>query len=412
MSFHIVADHAIRPRESDVIFGLASRAKEAIDLNGPDKIINSTIGALLDDNGNLITFNTVYDTLKNMDNAQIASYSSLAGDPVFLDKVVEACFKDKRPEGYIKAVATPGGTGAIRHAIYDFTNEGDTCLTASWFWAPYRTIADEYGRKIDTYNLFNENNEFDFESYKEKFEYYLNKQKRLLVILNTPAHNPTGYTISDDEWDKIIDLAKEHAKDEENKIILLVDIAYVDFAGPDARNFMTKFSGLPANIMTLFAYSASKSYTMYGLRNGAIICVTSDEDLAEEFYYSCAHSNRGTWSNGTKGAMQVFAAIHSDEALFEAFERERDIYRDLVKRRGDAFIKSAEEVDLPITNYKGGFFVSIPYDDPVALSEKLIEDGLFVVPLQNGVRIALCAISEDKCKITPVLIKKAIDSMQ
>ena len=112
MSFHIVADHAVRPRESDVIFGIASRAKEAIDRNGPENIINSTIGALLDDNGNLITFNTVYDTLKNMDNAQIASYSSLAGDPDFLDKVVEACFMDHRPEGYIKAVATPGGTGA------------------------------------------------------------------------------------------------------------------------------------------------------------------------------------------------------------------------------------------------------------------------------------------------------------
>ena len=411
MSFHIVADHAIRPRESDVIFGLAGRAKAAIDLQGPEKIINSTIGALLDDNGNLITFNTVYDTLKDMDNAQIASYSSLAGDPDFLDKVVEACFKDKRPEGYIKAVATPGGTGAIRHAIYDFTNAGDTCLTASWFWAPYKTIADEYGRKIDTYNLFNEDNEFDFESYKEKFEYYLNKQKRLLVILNTPAHNPTGYTISDEEWDKIIDLAKEHAKDQENKIIFLVDIAYIDFAGPDVRNFMTKFSGLPSNIMTLFAYSASKSYTMYGLRNGAIICVTSDEDLAEEFYYSCAHSNRGTWSNGTKGAMQVFTAIHSDDLLYEAFERERDIYRDLLEKRGDTFLKSAEEVSLPITNYKGGFFVSIPYDDPVALSEKLIEDGLFVVPLQNGIRIALCAISEEKCKITPVLIKKAMASL-
>ena len=412
MSFHIVADHAVRPRESDVIFGLASRAKEAIDLNGPENVINSTIGALLDDKGNLITFNTVYDTLKDMDNAQIASYSSLAGDPDFLDKVVEACFKDKRPEGYIKAVATPGGTGAIRHAIYDFTNAGDTCLTASWFWAPYKTIADEYDRKIDTFNLFNENNEFDFESYKEKFEYYLNKQKRLLVILNTPAHNPTGYTISDEEWDKIIELAKEHAEDEENKIIFLVDIAYIDFAGPDVRNFMTKFSGLPANIMTLFAYSASKSYTMYGLRNGAIICVTSDEDLAEEFYYSCAHSNRGTWSNGTKGAMQVFTAIHSDDGLSEAFERERDIYRDLLEERGNTFLKSAQEVSLPITNYKGGFFVSIPYDDPVALSEKLIEDGLFVVPLQKGIRIALCAISEDKCKITPVLIKQAMDSLQ
>lgn len=411
MSFNIVADHAIRPREADVIFGIAGRAKKAADKYGAANIINSTIGALLDDEGKLITFETVYNNLKNMDNSLIANYASLEGDPNFLKAVIKACFMDHQPKGYIKSVATPGGTGAIRHAIYNFTNEGDTFITANWFWAPYQTIGDEYERKLDTFNLFNEKNEFDFESYKEKFEYYLNKQKRLLVILNTPAHNPTGYTISDGEWDKIIALAKEHAKDKNKKIIFMVDIAYIDFAGKDSRNFMEKFGGLPENIMTLFAYSASKSYTMYGLRNGAIICVTSNEDLAEEFFYSCAHSNRGTWSNGTRGAMQVITNIYTDEALYEATEKERNKYRDLLKRRGDAFMESVAKVDLPITNYCGGFFVSVPCDDPNALCEKLIEDKLFTVPLQNGIRLALCAITEEQCRLAPGIIKKALTAL-
>ena len=127
--------------------------------------------------------------------------------------------------------------------------------------------------KLIPTTCLNENNEFDFESYKEKFEYYLTKQKRLLVILNTPAHNPTGYTISDEEWDKIIDLAKEHAKDEENKIILLVDIAYIDFAGPNTRNFMTKFSGLPANIMTIVRlFRIKKLYDVWVAQRSDYLC--------------------------------------------------------------------------------------------------------------------------------------------
>jgi aromatic-amino-acid transaminase len=344
MSSHIVANHAIRPRESDIIFGIAGKAKQAADRYGADKIINSTIGALLDDGGNLIAFKTVYDHLKNLDNAQIAGYAALEGEPDFLKAVIDACFMEQAERIY-RSVATPGGTGAVRHAVSNFTNYGDTFITGNWYWSPYETIAEEYERKLDTFQMFNENNEFNFDAYKEKFEHYLNLQKRILVVLNTPAHNPTGYTINPQEWDRIIALAKEHAKDPENKIVFLVDIAYIDFAsagnGTDERAFMEKFGDLPDNIMTLFAYSASKSYTMYGLRNGAIICVTSNEDYAEEFFYSCAHSNRGTWSNGTKGAMKVFTDLNTDPALHARFEQERDFYRDLLKKRGDTFLESA-----------------------------------------------------------------------
>ncbi len=408
MSFHMVADHAIRPQESDIIFGLAGRAKKAAAVYGDKNIINSTIGALLDDEGKLITFQTVFDHFKGLDNSLIAAYASLEGEPVFLEAVIKACFMDHKPKGFIKAVATPGGTGAIRHAVYNFTDEGDTFITANWFWSPYETIAKEYDRKLDTFNLFDKDNRFDFESYKEKFEYYLNKQKRLVVILNTPAHNPTGYTISDEEWDRIIALALEHAKDKDKKIIFAVDVAYIDFSAKESRVFMEKFGGLPENILTLFAYSASKSYTMYGLRNGAILCVTSVEALAEEFFYSCAHSNRGTWSNGTRGAMQVIANIYSDPELYDVVEKERDQYRELLKRRGDAFLDAAAEAELPITNYCDGFFVSIPCKDPNALCEGLIEEKLFAVPLQNGLRLALCAISEEKCRQAPMIIKKVL----
>ncbi|MFA0816672.1 MAG: aminotransferase class I/II-fold pyridoxal phosphate-dependent enzyme [Anaerofustis sp.] len=407
----MAAEHAIRPREADVIFGIANRAKQAAEQYGSENIINSTIGALLDDNGKLIAFNTVYDTLKSMDNAQIAAYAALEGDHDYLDASIRACFMDKKPVGHIRSVATPGGTGAVRHAVCNYTNPGDTFLTADWFWEPYQTIADENGRKLDTYNLFNEKNEFDFESYKKQFEAYLIKQKRILIVLNTPAHNPTGYTISDGEWDRIIDLAKEHAANPENKIIFLVDVAYIDFAGDDARDFMPKFGNLPKNIMTLFAFSASKSYTMYGLRCGAIICVTPSEDLAEEFFYSCAHSNRGTWSNGTKGAMHVIATIYNDKTLYEECEKERNIYRNLLKKRGDAFLRSVNEVGLPITNYRGGFFVSVPCAEPEKLCKLLIEDKLFAVPLRKGIRLALCAISEEKCAQTPAMIKKALSKM-
>jgi len=410
----MAADHAIWPKEDDAIFGLAAKAQEAIKKYGKENVIDSTLGALADDNGDLICMKTVYDELKSMPNACFAAYAQVAGQPDFLEAVQEACFKEFRPDAYIKAVATPGGTGSVRHTIYNYTNPGDTILVSDWYWKPYVTISEEFGRKVAFYKLFNEKNEFNIESFKENFETLLNKQKRLVAIINSPAQNPTGYSLSDEEWVEVINIMKENAKDQNNKIILFIDVAYIDFAGKEneRRKFFKLFSNLPENILVVVGYSLSKGYTMYGMRLGAAICISSNKDIADEFYYSCSHSSRANWSNCNRAAMEVMSRISKDPAKLKAYEEEKAIYKSMLQKRAEAFVKAANEVDLEILPYRDGFFISIPCDNAKEISDKLIEQNLFLVPLKKGLRFAVCAVSEDKCKIAPAMIKKIMDEIK
>ena len=46
------------PKE-DKIFGISNRAKAMIAEQGKEKVVNATIGALLDDDGNLIVLSSV-----------------------------------------------------------------------------------------------------------------------------------------------------------------------------------------------------------------------------------------------------------------------------------------------------------------------------------------------------------------
>lgn len=48
------------PKE-DKIFGISNRAKQRIAQDGKDKVVNATIGALLDDEGKLIVLSSVTD---------------------------------------------------------------------------------------------------------------------------------------------------------------------------------------------------------------------------------------------------------------------------------------------------------------------------------------------------------------
>lgn len=411
MSQSMAAKHSIWPREKDIIFNLSARAQQAERELGTNNVINATIGALMDDEGKLITMDTVYDEYKSLDNKDISAYAALEGQPDYLEAVKKVCFKEYLPEGYIKAVASPGGSGAIKLAAWNYTEEGDEVLTSDWFWSPYVSITEEIGRKVTTYKLFDEQNNFNFNSFKESFLNIASKQERIFTILNTPAHNPTGYSIPDEEWDKIIDLAKEVSKNPEKKIIFFVDIAYIDFASDDnaSRKFFKKFSNLPENVLTIVGFSMSKGFTAYGMRMGSAICITSSENVSEEFYYACVHSCRANWSNCNRGAMKLLSNIVNDEAKFKAYTEEKNKHKQMLRRRADVFVKEAERVGLEILPYRDGFFVSIPCENSRAVCEELTKDNLFMVPLKAGLRFAVCAVNEDKCKIAPSMIKNALE---
>ena len=96
----MVAKHANWPRVSDPIFNISERAQKAINDFGKENVINATIGALTDDDGNLITLNTVFDEYKSLPNSEIAAYASIAGQKDYLEAVKKACFKDSMPEAY------------------------------------------------------------------------------------------------------------------------------------------------------------------------------------------------------------------------------------------------------------------------------------------------------------------------
>lgn len=404
----MVAAHSIRPIVPDIIFGTSREAQEAEAIYGRDTVINATIGALCNDDGELVFFDSVMKHIRELPDAKLAAYAPIAGIPEYLESVKHACFRDFRPNGFIESVATPGGTGAIKHAVWNYSNMGDEILTHDWYWAPYKTIADEHGRKLSTFSFFSEDGNFNLDSFKQRVEDLLLIQDRLLIILNTPAHNPTGFSISNDEWALINTFIREKAQDLNKKIILFIDVAYIDFAGTveESRSFFLNFNDLPENFLVLVGYSMSKGYSLYGMRSGAILCVAANQEIATEFKDVCSFSNRGAWSNGSRAAMHALADSYADEAYYNAIAEEREFFRKLLDRRNNAFIEAAKECGLKTVPFRAGYFVSIPCDDPMAIAAKLKEDHLFVIPLQKGLRFAPCAVSEDKCRKAPAMIKK------
>lgn len=393
----------------DKIFGISNRAKKMIAEKGADKVINATIGSLLDDEGNLIVLSSVDKVFRDMDPADYADYAPIGGIPAFREAVKKAAFGSFQPKSFTEAVATPGGTGALRNVMANYSEPGDKIITSDWHWAPYNTIAGEIGRSIETFSLFTDDRKFNYESLKETAVRLLEDQESLVIILNTPAHNPTGYSLTPEDWDKVVGVLTETAQ-RGKAIALVIDAAYIDFAGDEEeyRKFLPKLEKLPENVLPIIAYSLSKTYTLYGTRCGAMICMAATKDISDEFRRVCEYSSRGSWSNSAKVAQVILSRIYSDESLLRKVNEERAYYRNMLLDRGRAFEEKAAKVDLETVPFDAGFFVSIPCDNPDEISAKLEKQGLFIVPLAKGLRVSVASISEEKCRRIPAMIKAAM----
>ena len=393
----------------DKLFGVSSRAKERIAQIGKENVIDSTIGVLLNDEGKLVVLDSVMEAIRALAPEDYAAYAPILGTPAYLESVKKAVFLDEMPENtYVEACYTPGGTGAIRNAISGYTKPGDKILTSDWHWNPYNLVAKELGREVATYTLFDENNKFNAPSFKEKLDDILFAQDEIVIIINTPAHNPTGYTFTEEDWNQVLETVSAYS---DKKIALVVDIAYLDFSGDakEYRFFLKKLTGLPQNILPLIAFSASKGYTMYGMRCGALLCMAPTAEIAKEFKDVMSVECRASWSNGNRAAMTVLASILQNQELKQKVDEERESYLRILRERGEVFMAEAEKAGLKTCPYDSGFVVTIPCANPEKVGETLQSFNIFTIPLGPGVRVSVASNTVEECRKMPAKIKEAIE---
>ncbi|MFR0902371.1 MAG: aminotransferase class I/II-fold pyridoxal phosphate-dependent enzyme [Anaerovoracaceae bacterium] len=194
--------------------------------------------------------------------------------------------------------------------------------------------------------MFDDEGRFDKASFAQKVGEILKEQERLAVIINTPAHNPTGYALSSEDWVAVAEVLGN--ADDVGKVTLIADVAYIDFAGDEeeSRGFLSYLDAMPENVFVVVAHSLSKSYTLYGMRCGALICMAQTREIADEFKSVCEFSGRGSWSNCTRAPQVILERIYSDDSLLEKVMTERKELRDMLLRRGEAFKQAAAKAGL------------------------------------------------------------------
>jgi aromatic-amino-acid transaminase len=388
---HVIPAHQGRPSD-DPIFALN---KEATTRKARgESIVNATVGSLLHDDGRLAILPTAARAVHEVPAEEWAPYAPIAGAPDFLDAVSTDLFRDE-PEMKACAIAaaTPGGTGALRHAIANYLEPGQSLLTTSFFWGPYQTLCDESDRKLATFRMFDGEGKLDTVALDKALADHVTTQKRALLFLNDPCHNPTGYSMTPEEWRAVVERLLAHSSDA--PITLLVDTAYFAYAArPNPRAFLKELRPLLGKVGLAFAWSASKTFTHYGLRVGALVACVPDAKERAATEAALSYSCRGTWSNCSRGGMRAVTRLLTEPSMARSSDAERDELKTLLGARVTAFNHAAQAKGLKYPRYEGGFFVTVFTDDAHDRAMRMKEKGVFVVPAKGALRVALCSVAE------------------
>ncbi|WP_460410277.1 MULTISPECIES: amino acid aminotransferase [unclassified Pseudomonas] len=206
------------------------------------------------------------------------------------------------------ATQTPGGTGALRLAA-DFIAQ---CLPGKgvWLsnptWPIHETIFATAGVKVSHYPYVGSDNRLDVDAMLAVLNQVPNGD---VVLLHACCHNPTGFDLSHDDWQRVLDVVRSR------NLLPLIDFAYQGFGDgleQDAWSTRLFAAEVPELLITS---SCSKNFGLYRDRTGAlIVCAKSAEKLID-IRSQLANIARNLWSTPPDHGAAVVATILADPEL-------------------------------------------------------------------------------------------------
>jgi aspartate/tyrosine/aromatic aminotransferase len=371
----------------DAIFALnaEARARKAAG----ESVVNATLGALADDAGDLVILEPVMALWRELTPAEVAPYAPIAGDPAFLEALVRGHWPGLSGPGV--GCATPGGSGALALSVRNFLEPGMAVLTAAPFWGPYGALAQENGAGLATAPFPGPGRALDAEAWMRAGSALMAGQGRLLVWLNDPCHNPTGRSLTRADRKALGAVLGRLA--DRGPVTLLLDCAYLDYTADPGhvREALADYGELggEGRVLVGASLSLSKALTLYGGRCGALVFPwTRDAHLQAALAASC----RGTYSNCSRAVQSLLLRLERDERRQAELKAEHRRWSGVLATRAEALDRELKGAGRPGAPWIGGFFISLEAADPGAACAALRRQGVFVVPLPEGMRVGICGL--------------------
>lgn len=365
-------------------------------------VIDAVVGSLNNEDGKLWVFPIIHQIYKELNEKEIFQYNSGVSNKEFLinmEKWIFGDFLKKIKETFaIQEAITPGSSIGLFMSL--FMNKKYPVLNADATWPAYETMAQVNEQKYFSYKFLDKKCSFNIVDFSKKVDSILKNNDGINIIINDPCHNPTGYSLGKEEWEKII---KKLNQFKAKKINVVIDTAYIEFSKVK-EHFLQNLINLNKNVKVYLTYSCSKTFSLYGLRLGVLFFLSKQkkESLVLSKYV------RGVYSNPPTLPISIINKLFSNPKYYDSYISQLEEQRKILQERSEIFINEANKIKLQFCEYLGGFFIFIPCKNSFSAYEKLKKENIFIAPLDTGVRISIGYVSKKEIKGLASKIKGVI----
>ncbi|MEP3300267.1 MAG: amino acid aminotransferase [Pseudoruegeria sp.] len=315
------------PQPADKILALMQAYREDPRTNK----IDLGVGVYKDATGNTPVMHAIKAAEKLLwEEETTKAYTGLAGDPAYGNAMINLVLADSVSRDRIAAVATPGGTGAIRQGfeLIKWVNPNATVWLSAPTWPNHPSILKFLGMPMAEYRYFDsESRGVDIDGMLED----LGKVKAGdVVLLHGCCHNPTGANLTLPQWAEVISALQDTGA------IPFVDIAYQGFGDglqEDAAAVRMVASEMPE---TIIAASCSKNFGIYRERTGLLMAISENAGGQPLAQGSLAYLNRQNYSFPPDHGARLVTMILTDDTLRADWKAELEEVRlGMLKLRTD-----------------------------------------------------------------------------
>ncbi len=313
--------------------------------------------------------------------------------------------KAKNPGLGDSDISLPVVTNALTHGLsmvgYLFADEAQEIILPDLYWGNYNLIFTQaYHTKFNTFKLY-EGDGFNLKAFEETV---LNSPVgKKIILLNFP-NNPTGYTPTTDEVDKIIGILHQAAV-KGNKLAIIIDDAYFGFvyeAGIAKESIFAKIANLHENVLAIKIDGATKEDYVWGFRVGFI--TYGIKGGSPELYDALASKTAGAVRGNISNACNLSQSILVKAFKSPGYSDEKSVKYNVLEAR-------YKKVRSVLSDQKfNKYFQALPFNSGYFMCLKLREglDGEAIrqillekydtglIHLAGIYRIAFSSVAEDK----------------
>ena len=343
--------------------------------------------------------------MPDLNPRETVAYEKTAGNPelrkIWKDKLLEKnpSLKDKQIS---LPILVPGLTAALSYVADLFVDENKPLLAADPCWDNYELIAcARRGAEFHQFKCFDEKglNLADLEkTMKEEAEKY----GSVRVILNFPQ-NPSGYSPTKDEVQKITKIVKDIAESGK-QVLVLSDDAYFGLNYEDdiePQSLFAYMADLHENVLAIKADGPTKEDFAWGFRTGFLTFASKGLNQAQidalQVKFMSAIRSSVSCSSTPSQAIIKHAFMNPDHDAQKA-ELRKMLHRryDLVRK----FVNTHTSSVLTPLPFNSGYFMAFDVKkiDAENLRKRVLaEKGIGVIQINpQTLRVAFSSIDEEK----------------